>query len=130
MARKLRYAPRNGMVEVSLRCTDGEMLLAPDPELQRRLLGVLGRALHLFPVLLHANQFMSNHLHMLMTVANAERMARFMGYLAKNGGDAIRETRGTRWVWGSRYWHRCIATDREATARLRYILSNGVKEGL
>jgi putative transposase len=130
MARKLRYVPRDGVVEIALRCADGEMLLAPNVELRRRLLGVLGRALHLYPVLLHAYQFMSNHLHMLMTVADACRMAKFMGYLAKQGGDAIRDVRGTRWVWESRYWHRCLVTDEEAAARLRYILSNGVKEGL
>src|SRR5690242_8994951 len=79
MARKLRFVPRDGMVVVVMRCSEGRALLAPHDELNRRILGILGRALHLFPILLHVFQFLPNHLHMMMTVADAKRLSDFMG---------------------------------------------------
>ena len=133
MGRRLRFIPAGGsLVEVTNRTIQGRFLLRPSAELNRLLIGVLGRAQRLYGVRLHACIVLSNHYHLLLTVDSAHQLARFVGYfqgsLAKEAGRLHR--------WRGPFWHRryqhVVVSDEEAAqvARLRYILANGCKENL
>src|SRR5687767_9775509 len=101
MPRDPLYIPNNSVLELTLRTELGRPLLRPTKELTEGILGVLGRALQLYPVLLHAFVFLSNHRHMLTTVPNADVYAAFLCYLNKHTARVVRDVVGWRGaVWG------------------------------
>jgi REP-associated tyrosine transposase len=133
MARHPRYVPHGGaIVEVSNRTLQGRFLLRPSPHANEVILGVLGRAQRMFDLLIFAFVFMSDHYHLLVLSHHAHQLARFMEYV---DGNLAREMgRISKWrgkFWNRRY-HSAIVKSGEASEldRLRYILSNGCKEGL
>ena len=132
MPRRIRFVPPGSLVEVTCRTVQGRLLLRPSPILRDLTLGVLARAARLYPVEIHAFAFLSNHFHLLLTVADAQRLASFMGYLNSNlAREAGRLIRWKEKFWGRRY--QAILVSNEETsqlARLRYVLSHGAKEGL
>jgi len=126
-----RLSPPGVTVEAMTRTTQGRYLLRPSPELNEIMLGILGRALALFPVELHAYTVLSNHYHMLLTPPDAEVLASFMGYLNREISRRI----GTLHDWPGGIWQRRydstpILGEAAMVARLRYVVSQGVKEGL
>ena len=132
MPRRLRLVPLGTPVEITQRTLQGRLLLRPTPELAQIILGILGRAQRLFDMTIHAFIFLSNHYHLIVTPTNARRQAEFMSYVA---GNLAREVgRVAEWqekVWGRRYAHVPITDEPEAQIdRLRYVLAQGVKEGL
>ncbi len=92
---------------------------------------MLARAARLYPVELHGFAFLSNHFHLLLTVADAQRLASFMTYLNSNlAREAGRLIRWKEKFWGSRYQAILVSNEAAAQiARLRYVLAHGVKEG-
>jgi hypothetical protein len=86
----------------------------------------------MFFVELHAFAFLSNHYHLLLSVDTALQLARFMNYLNSN----LAREAGRIHGWSEKFWGRryqaIIISDEEASQvdRLRYILSQGCKEGL
>ena len=133
VARRLRFIPEGGaLVEVTCRTVQGRLLLKPSEELNSIVLGVLARAQRLYPVDIHAFVFLSNHYHLLLSVENAQKLARFMNYLNSN---LAREV-GRLNHWRERFWGRryqaIVVSEEEAAQvdRLIYILSHGCKEGL
>ena len=133
MPRRLRFIPPEGaLVEVTTRTIQGRLLLKPSRHLNLIILGVLGRAQRLYNVRIHDFIFMSNHYHLLVSVDSALQLARFVGYF--NGNLAKEVARLTGWrdkVWSRRYQAILVSNEAEAQmARLRYILSHGVKENL
>ena len=133
MSRPLRFIPEEGaLVEVTCRTLQARYLLRPDPGLNDILLGVLGRAQRLHPVEICAFFVASNHYHLLVWVPDAERMAKFMGYFQTNAAREVgRLRKWTGKVWADRYTSIVISDEPVAQVdRLRYVLSNGVKEGL
>jgi REP element-mobilizing transposase RayT len=132
MSRRIRFVPPGSLVEVTCRTVQGRLLLRPSPILRDLTLGVLARAARLYPVEIHAFAFLSNHFHLLLTVADAQRLAAFMGYLNSNlAREAGRLIRWHEKFWGRRY--QAILVSGEAPCqidRLRYVLSHGAKEGL
>ena len=96
------------------------------------ILGVLGRAQALYGIVIHAFIFLSDHYHMLVTSKNAKQLADFFGYvdgnIAKEAGK-LGDWHGK--FWGQRYQAIPVSDEEEAqVARLKYIFSNGCKEGL
>ncbi|HWM90395.1 MAG TPA: transposase [Thermoanaerobaculia bacterium] len=95
-------------------------------------MGVLGRAQRLHPVEICGFSFVSNHYHMLLWVPDAESMAEFMGYFQTNAAREVARLR--KWkdkVWSRRYEAIVVSGEPAAQVdRLRYVLANGVKEGL
>lgn len=132
MARRLRFIPPGSLVEVTCRTVQGRLLLRPSPILRDLTLGVLARAVRLYPVELHAFAFLSNHFHLLVTVRDAQRLASFMNYLNSNlAREAGRLIRWREKFWGRRYQAILVSNEEEAQIdRLRYVLAHGVKEGL
>jgi len=133
MGRRLRFIPSGGsLVEVTNRTIQGRFLLRPSAELNRLLIGVLGRAQRIYGVRLHACVVLSNHYHLLLTVENARQLAKFVGYfqgnLAKEAG-RLHRWRGP--FWHRRYQHIVVSDEPEAQiARLRYTMANSCKENL
>lgn len=133
MGRRLRYIPEGGsLVEVTCRTVQGRYFMRPNKECREIILGVLGRAQRFYPVRIHAFAFLSNHYHLLLSVPDAHRLARFMQYLNANLAREI----GRLVDWPSHLWSRryqAILVSDEPTAqidRLRYVLSQSCKEGL
>ena len=110
----------------------GRFLLRPSKLLQRRIIGVLSRAQELYEVEIHAFTFLSNHYHLLITVDDAEQMARFMNYVQSNvAREAGRLAQWREKFWGRRY-QAIVVTEEEAAQleRMEYVLAQGCKEGL
>jgi len=133
MSRPIRFIPEEGaLVEITCRTIQSRYLLRPGPALDDILLGVLGRAQRLYPVEICGYSFLSSHYHLLLWVPDAERMVRFMWYFQTNAAREV--ARLTKWpdkIWSRRY-EAIVVSDEPAAQvdRLRYVLANGVKEGL
>jgi REP element-mobilizing transposase RayT len=133
MPRKLRHVLEGGsLVEVTCRTVQSRLLLTPRAHVRKIVIGVLARAKRLYPVQLVAFSFLGNHFHLLLFAEDAGRLSEFMCYL--NGNLAREVGRLADWkekFWGRRYQHIVVSDEEEAhDARLKYVLSNGVKEGL
>jgi REP element-mobilizing transposase RayT len=132
MPRRIRFIPADSLVEVTCRTVQGRFLLRPTPIIADLILGVLARAARLYPVQIHAFCFLSNHLHLLMTVESAYRLAAFMRYLNSNLAREI--GRAVDWrdrFWGRRYQAVLVDPDPASQlARFVYILRQGTKENL
>jgi REP element-mobilizing transposase RayT len=132
MARPLRFVPPNSVVEVTCRTIQARFLLRPSAQLNQVLLGILGRALDLYPkVRAHAFVFASNHVHLLLSVADAQALARFMNHFNSN----VAREAGRLHAWQDRLWARrysaiVVADEAAQVGRLRYILAHGTKEKL
>jgi REP element-mobilizing transposase RayT len=132
MPRRLRFVLPGQPVEITQRTFQGRFLLKPSPEMNRVVQGVLGRAVRKYRMILHAFTFLSNHYHLIITPRDAQHQAAFLCYL---NGNLAREIRHLcDWpqkVWGQRYASIPITRQRRAQIdRLRYVLAQGVKEGL
>jgi len=115
---------------VTARCIQARYLLRPSNETNEVLGGVLARAARLFDVEVYAFAFQSNHLHLLVR-ARRGNLSRFMQFvqanIARKVGDLVR--------WGGTFWERRysaepVLDEESLVALLRYILAQGVKDGL
>src|SRR5262249_3104741 len=87
--------------------------------------------LSLYPVLLHAFVFLSNHWHALVTAADAKALADFMRYVHGNVAKAAQEHNGVRGTIWQRLAQLIPVLDENAPLhRLRYVLAHGAKEHL
>ena len=130
--RQLRFLQPKSLMEVTTRAIQGRYLLRPGPGLRDLLVGILAKARERYDVRVHAVCAMSSHMHLLLTPADAEQLAGFMGYVKTNISKEVGRLHD--WpgpMWEGRY-HSVAVTDEEAAqvARLEYLLSQGVKEGL
>ncbi len=128
-----RYVPEDGaLVEVSNRTIQGRFLLRPSPELNEIIVGLMGRAQRRSGLRIIAFQFLSDHYHLLVWADDAQQLASFMEYF--NGNLAREAGRASNWrgkFWTRRYHSAIVGDDGQSQLdRLRYILSNGCKEGL
>ncbi len=131
MPKPLKFVRPDEVLEFTMRTDQGRALLRPIPEVVACILGVLARCLTLYPVDLYAFVFMSNHAHLLARVRNACAAASFIGYLKRNTALAIKRCTGYRGgVWDTPGEPVPVLDDLAAIRRVRYHLSNGVKEGL
>ena len=133
MSRPLRFIPDGGaLVEVTCRTLQSRFLLRPRRDLDEIIVGVLGRAQRRYQVRCCGYMFSSNHYHFLLDVDNARQLARFMCFVNSNIAREISRLYGwTDKIWSRRYKAIVVSSEDEAQiARLKYLLENGVKEGL
>jgi hypothetical protein len=131
MARPLRFIPERSLVEVTTRTIQGRLLLKPSPELNDLVLGVIGKAQHLYAMSVHAFVVASNHAHLLLSPSDAQQLARFMQFVNANVAKEV--ARLHNWperIWSRRYRAIPVVDDEAAHARIRYQMSHGAKEGL
>jgi hypothetical protein len=132
MPHPLRWYQPDVIYEATTRTIQERFLLRPGRACRALILGVIGRALLLYPsVKLYAFVFLSNHYHLLASASDGEELALFFGFV---NGNIAREM-GRLHGWSGPLWARRVRPipilDPDAlVSRLRYLLSNGVKEGL
>lgn len=134
----LRFIPAGGaLVEVTTRTVQGRLLLRPHPDLNEIVWGILARAQRLYLSEESGSGVcafccLSNHYHLLVRVQHAKELSTFMQYF--NANLAREVARRVDWrdgVWARRYQAVVVSEEEEAqVARLKYLLSQGVKEGL
>ncbi|MCO4760376.1 MAG: hypothetical protein KC502_02655 [Myxococcales bacterium] len=100
--------------------------------MNRQIIGCLAVAQKQNGILIHGFAFLSNHYHMLISAKNAEVKSKFVGFINCNITkklNAINERDGSSWA---RRFTEVPVTEDEFTQtwRLRYLLSQGVKENL
>jgi len=133
--RPLRHHPvekRPYLVEVTTRCIQGRLLLRPSTQVNKVVLGVIGRALALYrDVKLVDFVILGNHYHIKLLIEDEGGLARFMefvnGKLSDRIGTRLHDWRGA--MWETRYKAMPIIDDPSMQDRLKYVWSNGVKEG-
>lgn len=96
MPRKIRFVPEGGaLVEITNRTVQGRFLFCPSRELNDVVLGILGRAQRLHPIRVCHVAVLSNHIHLLLDVDDAQQVSDFMEYV--NGNLAREVNRLTGW---------------------------------
>lgn len=132
MAHPLRWFVPNTVYEFTTRTIQERFLLRPSTFVRSIVLGVIARGLQYYPAVeMHAFAFLSNHWHAMLSSSDGAELAAFMGYV---NGNVAREL-GRIHAWQGRLWGRRarpipILDDESMVARFRYLLSQGVKEGL
>jgi len=132
MARKLRYMRQSkATFEITTRTLQGRLLLRPSKELNAIILGIIGRALQRYPVMLHLVVVASNHIHMIITTESLKLLSDFMRHVNSN----IAREAGLLHQWKEKFWGRRysafeILDDAKLINRAIYLLSHGCKEGL
>ena len=133
MSHNPRYLPPGKfLADVTQRCLLGHYLLKPGKRLNLLVAGVVAKALEKYPVELIGLAVPSNHYHLMASGTSQEDLSAFMNFVAGN----VAKEAGRLHGWKGRLWegrYRCIpVTDEEAiqVARLKYLLSQGCKEGL
>lgn len=131
MARPLHFITPDAIVEVTSRTIQGRLLLKPSEELNRLILGVIGRAMTLYPVKIFIIVVLSNHLQLILQTKDGETLSRFMNYVNSNiAKEAGRLHEWKEKFWGRRYRKIPILDEEALLARFRYLLAHGCKEGL
>ena len=133
MPRRLRFVPKPAtLMEVTCRIIHGRMLLKPSQQLNQMIAGTLASAKRRYGVRICAVAYLSNHAHLLLEVDDAQQLARFMGLVnSKIAREVAKLTGWSEKIWGERYSASVVSDEAESQiARLRYVLSQGVKEHL
>ena len=132
MSRPLRYQPDEwSTVFITGRCIQSRFLLTPSPRVNSLIHGILQRGCARYAVRLHAMCFMSNHYHLLLSSKDAASTSSFMQFILSNIAREIGRLRHWREkFWGRRYRASVVLDEAAQIDRLKYILSNSVKEGL
>ena len=133
MPRKLRYVPEPGtLFEITCRTFQGRMLLRPSRILNESIVGTIAVAQKRYGVEVVCVVVLSNHLHLLLRVTDAQQLARFQCFVgSKIAREVARLTGWREKVWGRRYSAIPVSSEPAAQIeRLRYLLSHGVKENL
>jgi REP element-mobilizing transposase RayT len=131
MPHPLRWFFPGVVYEITTRTMQSRFLLRPSAQSRSRIHGVLGRALRLYDVQVHAFAVMSNHWHVLASARCGNQFASFIGYVNSNIAREI----GRLHQWAGPFWGRrarpipCL-DDHAAIDRLRYCVAQGTKEGL
>lgn len=132
MSHRPRWYLPGTVYEVTSRTIQERFLVKPSEESRALLVGVIAMALRYFSsVRMHAFVFLSNHCHLLVSATQSEELAPFLGFIF---GNSSREL-GRLHDWRGKLWAKPCSVipilDEEAQInRLRYLLSNSVKEGL
>ena len=110
----------------------GMHLLRPSPQFNEIFVGALAKAQQLAAVRVHAVSCLSNHYHLLLSVDDAQQLAKFMQHFASNLATEVARLHGWRGrLWAGRYKSVLVSNEEPAqVGRLRYLLSQGCKEGL
>ncbi len=127
-----RFISKDVPLHVISRVFQGRHLLRPCPELNAIVVGVLGRALKRYAdVRLYAMAFLSNHAHFMLQ-GPPESVPAFIGFIKREISRRWGRSESVR--WRGTMWHEYIAaalpTPESQVSCLKYILSQGVKEGL
>ena len=127
-----RFLDPGTVYHVVSRVFQGRFLLSPNEELNAVINGVIGRGRHNWPkVEFFAHAFMSNHVHFMVRGPTHE-ITQFIGHLkreiSRRCSPMVEWDGGT--FWDATYLATALPTAESQEDCLKYILSQGVKEGL
>lgn len=127
-----RWVPPDSLVDIMQKTLHGRYLFRPSRDLVEIFNGVLIRSAERYAVEVCAFVCLSNHSHLLVVPEDAEALSGFMTYFAGNLAKEVGRLHDwPQRVYGQRYAHVITSDEPEAQEkRLRYVLSNGCKEGL
>ena len=127
-----RWIPPGALIEVTQKTIHGRFLFRPSRDLVEVYNGALIRAAEHYSVEVCAFICLSNHSHMLLIPEDGEALSDFMTYFAGNVAKEVGRLHDWQQkLYGRRYSHLVVSDEPEAQEeRLRYLLSNGCKEGL
>ncbi|MEM9556723.1 MAG: hypothetical protein AAGC60_20860 [Acidobacteriota bacterium] len=131
--RDLRHLPSPGaLVEITQRTIQGRYLFRPSPRLNALIVGCLARAQKYTECRVHAVAVLSTHFHLYASFDTVEQMAGFMCHLKTNLSKEVGRLHDWEHsLFDGRYRSIPVSDECEAQEeRLRYILSQGAKEGL
>src|ERR1700712_4924120 len=105
MSRRLRFIPEGGaLVEVTCRALHSRFLFCPSPMMNQIVIGALARAKRRYGVRVCFFVCVSNHMHLLLWVKDAQQLARFMGHFtSKLAREVGRLTGWKEKIFGRRY---------------------------
>lgn len=131
MGHPLRWFVPGVVYEITTRTIQERFLLRPSDEVRDRVTGIIARAAKMFDVTVYGYVFLSNHGQILASATDGNAMASFMGYVNGNIARVVGWLHGWRGpFWGRRARPIPIVDDVALVARLRYLMVQGVKEGL
>jgi len=133
MARKLRFLPHSPtLVSITNRTVQRRYILRPDPVLNDRFLGLLGKFQRIHEVQVVMISVLSNHFHALLVFRDAHQQSNFMRDLQSGFSREVNRLAHWRGPVFERRFEATVVTqeDKAQVERLKYILSNGVKEDL
>ena len=126
------HIQKRPLMELGNRVCQGFDLLDLDADFTASVVGILAKAQMLFGMELHGGAVMSDHFHLIASPEDVEQQAAFMGFFTRR----LSQLAGRRHDWdGSMFPQRYNAMEISSepaaqAARLKYVLSNGCKEGL
>ena len=129
--RHARYIDPSVPYHVVTKTLRGQFILAPKKGIRELCAGILAKAQLNWPsIKLYGYAFMSNHIHLMLQGPPSDFSA-FMGFLKRE----LSRRLGQRYklpgaLWHQRYAMSALPTHESQLKCLRYILSQGVKEGL
>ena len=134
MSRHLRFQSTEWAPHlITARCTQGQALLRPDPEVNALIAGALAKALtrHTHEIELHHYAVMSNHLHLIISAQSAHSKSRFMCLLSGTLARELCRHWGIRdHLWEGRYHSHELLDEDALIDAYKYLFKNSVKEGL
>jgi hypothetical protein len=121
------------IAEVTIRTIQGRYLMRPCPRSTTLILGVIAKAQQRYKFPLFGYAYLSNHGSLLLGVRSAAHLSRIMNFIHSN----IARELGRKELsdWRGKFFERrgkaiLVLTDDDVESRLKYLLSNGTKEGL
>ena len=133
MARPLRHMPYpHAVFEVTIRTIHGRFLLTPSKKLNSLILGVIGRAMSIWPeIRVYGFKVMSNHIHMYLSAPDIYILRKVMNHLDSNIAREAGRFHGWRdKFWSRRYKAAVILDDKALLEKMHYMISHGCKENL
>lgn len=134
MARRPRFYRPGVVYECTSRTRDGIFRLRPSDESTEMILGVVGRAMHLWPsVKLHIQNPISNHNTWLLSSDDKPKdIPKFIGFVKSNISKELKRLYGLRsGIFERRERVIPISPDQlSLESRFRYVMAQGTKEGL
>ena len=120
------------LIEVTSVTIQNRYLLRPSAELNELALGVLGRAQRKFEMPVICATVLSSHYHLLLFARDARHLATFMEFVNTNISKEVGKLHDWPGTMFPNRYHHIEVSDEEVdqVARLKYCLSNGVKEFL
>ena len=131
MSRPLRLFFPGVVYEITSRTLQERFLLRPSEHVRDVTIGIIERGRQLYGVRVHAFNYLSNHYHLMISADTPEQFYGFLSYVNGLVARKVGPINGWRGLfWGGRARIIPILDDVALVARLRYVMSQGVKEGL
>ncbi len=131
MSEDIHYVEPYSLVEVTTVTIGNRRLMSPSEEVNKTIAGVFGKAQREYEMKMCDIKVMSSHYHALLQPRDAGHLARFMNFVNTNLSKELGKLHGIEGPKLRSYHMIPVSNEEEAQVdRLRYLISNSVKEDL